>query len=82
MAIADDLPAVMGDPQELQQVLLNAVVNARQAIEAIGRPGQGVARATRYRRKHATSCSGPTGRCCKAVQPGQAARVLERVASE
>ena len=40
VAIPDDLPAVMGDPQELQQVVLNAVVNARQAVEASGRPGQ------------------------------------------
>src|SRR5438552_5797835 len=40
VAIPDDLPAVIGDPQELQQVVLNAVVNARQAIAAAGRPGQ------------------------------------------
>ena len=40
LAIPDDLPPVIGDPQELQQVLLNAVVNARQAIAATGRPGQ------------------------------------------
>ena len=40
VAIPDDLPAVLGDPQELQQVVLNAVVNARQAVEAAGRPGQ------------------------------------------
>jgi signal transduction histidine kinase len=40
VAIPDDLPAVIGDPQELQQVVLNAVVNARQAVEATGRPGQ------------------------------------------
>ncbi len=40
VAIPDDLPAVIGDPQELQQVVLNAVVNARQAVAAAGRPGQ------------------------------------------
>ncbi len=39
MTMADDLPAVIGDPQELQQVVLNAVVNAIDAIEASGRPG-------------------------------------------
>ena len=39
VAMADDLPAVMGDPQELQQVVLNAVVNAIDAIEASERPG-------------------------------------------
>ena len=38
--VPSDLPAVMGDMQELQQVVLNAVVNARQAIESTGRPGQ------------------------------------------
>jgi len=39
VSVPKDVPAVAGDPQELQQVLLNAVVNARQAIEAGGRPG-------------------------------------------
>jgi PAS domain S-box-containing protein len=39
LTMADDLPAVIGDPQELQQVVLNAVVNAIDAIEASGRPG-------------------------------------------
>ena len=38
--VPSDLPAVMGDMQELQQVVLNLVVNARQAIESTGRPGQ------------------------------------------
>jgi PAS domain S-box-containing protein len=40
VSLPDDLPVVTGDPQELQQVLLNAVVNARQAIDGTGRPGQ------------------------------------------
>jgi signal transduction histidine kinase/ActR/RegA family two-component response regulator len=40
VSVPKDVPAVTGDPQELQQVLLNAVVNARQAIENGGRPGQ------------------------------------------
>jgi signal transduction histidine kinase/ActR/RegA family two-component response regulator len=40
VSIGNDVPAVSGDPQELQQVLLNAVVNARQAIEGTHRPGQ------------------------------------------
>ncbi|HZI22512.1 MAG TPA: ATP-binding protein [Gemmatimonadales bacterium] len=40
VAIGKEVPAVAGDPQELQQVLLNAVVNARQAIESSGRAGQ------------------------------------------
>src|SRR5213595_22535 len=40
VSVSNDVPAVAGDPQELQQVMLNAVVNARQAIETTGRPGQ------------------------------------------
>jgi len=39
VTMPDDLPAVIGDPQELQQVVLNAVVNALDAIEASERPG-------------------------------------------
>ncbi len=40
VTIPEDLPAVLGDPQELQQVLLNAIVNAEQAIAATGHPGK------------------------------------------
>jgi signal transduction histidine kinase len=29
---ADDVPAVLGDPQELKQVFLNLVINASQAV--------------------------------------------------
>jgi two-component system NtrC family sensor kinase len=39
VAIADDVPPVTADPQELQQIVLNGIVNALQAIEATGRPG-------------------------------------------
>src|SRR6266702_46904 len=38
--IPSDVPAVVGDQQELQQVLLNALVNAEQAIAATGQPGK------------------------------------------
>ncbi len=38
--ISDQVPPILGDPQELQQVLLNAIVNAQQAIESAGRPGK------------------------------------------
>src|SRR6266699_188553 len=38
--VEDSVPAVIGDPQELQQVLLKALVNAEQAIAATGRPGK------------------------------------------
>ncbi|HEY6224851.1 MAG TPA: ATP-binding protein [Gemmatimonadales bacterium] len=40
VVIAPNLPLVTGDPQELQQVVLNAVVNAQQAIAETGRPGR------------------------------------------
>ncbi|HVH68750.1 MAG TPA: ATP-binding protein [Gemmatimonadales bacterium] len=40
LSIPAEVPAVAGDPQELQQVLLNAVVNARQAIEGSHHPGR------------------------------------------
>ncbi|HEV8266486.1 MAG TPA: ATP-binding protein [Gemmatimonadales bacterium] len=47
VAIDDQVPTVLGDPQELQQVVLNALVNAVQAIEATGRPGKVVLTARR-----------------------------------
>jgi two-component system NtrC family sensor kinase len=71
VAITDDLPAVMGDPQELQQVVLNAVVNARQAIEATGRPGKVLIVASRTD-DHVTLAVEDTG-------PGVPAEMLERV---
>ncbi|HET9708971.1 MAG TPA: ATP-binding protein [Gemmatimonadales bacterium] len=38
--IPAEVPPITGDPQELQQVLLNAVINALQAITGTGRPGR------------------------------------------
>ena len=40
VAFGSQLPHLRGDPRELQQVLLNAVVNATQAIAATGQPGR------------------------------------------
>jgi two-component system cell cycle sensor histidine kinase/response regulator CckA len=40
VAFGSQIPHLRGDPRELQQVLLNAVVNASQAIAATGRPGR------------------------------------------
>jgi signal transduction histidine kinase len=40
VAFGSQLPSLRGDPRELQQVLLNAVVNARQAIQDKGGPGK------------------------------------------
>jgi two-component system sensor kinase FixL len=36
LALADALPAVVGDPVQLEQVVLNVVMNASEAIEAAG----------------------------------------------
>ena len=36
----DDLPLLVGDPHQLQQVLLNILNNAYDAIEEAGRPGR------------------------------------------
>lgn len=40
VTFGSQLPNLRADPRELQQVLLNAIVNARQAIAATGRPGK------------------------------------------
>jgi len=37
LALADDVPPILGDPDQLQQVLLNLSVNAVQAVGASGR---------------------------------------------
>ena len=71
VSIDDRVPAVLGDPSELQQVLLNAVVNALQAIEASDRPGKlfiGAERSDRF----VTLTVEDTG-------PGVASDMLERV---
>jgi PAS domain S-box-containing protein len=41
--LADDLPAVLGDPVQLQQVLINVVVNAMDALDAVPPPGRRIA---------------------------------------
>src|SRR5881394_2590214 len=71
VSIPNDVPALSGDPQELQQVVLNAVVNARQAIESSGRPGQIIiaAQATDH---HVVVTVDDTG-------PGVPAEILDRV---
>lgn len=37
VSIADDLPALHVDPRQVQQILLNLVINARDAMEASGK---------------------------------------------
>src|SRR3989454_1082254 len=71
ISIPHDLPAVSGDPQELQQVMLNAVVNAGQAIEGTGRPGQ-IAIAGRSTDHHVLVTVDDTG-------PGVPPEILDRV---
>ena len=45
-ALAPSLPPVMADGHQLQQVVLNLVTNAEQAIEETGRPGRLVVETT------------------------------------
>jgi len=71
VSVPKDVPAVAGDPQELQQVLLNAVVNARQAIETGGRPGQ-IVIAAQATGQHVVVTVEDTG-------PGVPPDILERV---
>jgi signal transduction histidine kinase/CheY-like chemotaxis protein len=71
LVIGDDVPTVLGDPQELQQVLLNAVVNAVQAIEIAGRPGRVTITAQRTE-GHVVLSIEDTG-------PGIPAEILDRV---
>src|SRR3989441_626256 len=69
--IPSDVPAVTGDAQELQQVLLNALVNAEQAIAATGRPGK-VAFSSRRTDDRLVILVEDTG-------PGGAPEILDRV---
>jgi len=69
--IPSDVPAVTGDAQELQQVLLNALVNAEQAIAATGRPGK-VAFSSRRTDDRLVILVEDTG-------PGVAPEILDRV---
>jgi CheY-like chemotaxis protein len=71
VSVPNDVPAVAGDPQELQQVVLNAVVNARQAIEGTGRPGQ-ITVAARLSDHHVLVTVDDTG-------PGVPPEILDRV---
>ena len=71
VSVPKEVPAVAGDPQELQQVMLNAVVNARQAIESAGRPGQ-IAIAARSSDRYVLVTVEDTG-------PGVPPEILDRV---
>src|SRR5437660_6899064 len=71
VSVANDVPAVAGDSQELQQVMLNAVVNARQAIESTGRPGL-IAVTARSSDHHVLVTVDDTG-------PGVPPEILDRV---
>src|SRR5438094_8596999 len=71
VSVPNDVPAVAGDPQELQQVMLNAVVNARQAIESTGRPGL-IAVTARSSDHHVLVTVDDTG-------PGVPPEILDRV---
>lgn len=71
VALPPDLPAVMGDTQEVQQVVLNGVVNALQAIEGVGRPGRIEIRGQRT--------DGHVNLVIEDTGPGVAPQALERL---
>jgi len=71
VSIPNEVPAVAGDPQELQQVMLNAVVNARQSIEGTERPGR-ISIAARASDHHVLVTVDDTG-------PGVPPEILDRV---
>ena len=71
VSVPNEVPAVAGDPQEVQQVLLNAVVNARQAIEGTDRPGR-IAIAARASDHHVVVTVEDSG-------PGVPPEILDRV---
>jgi signal transduction histidine kinase len=71
VSVAPDLPVMIADPQELQQVVLNAIVNARQAIEGTGRPGQ-ITLTARRTDHHIVATVDDTG-------PGVPPEILDRV---
>ena len=71
LQLPEDLPEVMGDPQELQQVMLNAVLNAQQAIASTGRPGT-ITIAARRANGHVLLLVEDTG-------PGVPPEILDRI---
>jgi signal transduction histidine kinase/CheY-like chemotaxis protein len=71
VTLANDLPPIKGDPQELQQVLLNAIVNAQQAIAATGQSGRVVVSGQRAEH-HVVVTVEDTG-------PGIPTEILDRV---
>ena len=73
LEVAPDVPAVYGSPNQLQQVFVNLINNAAQAIASTGRPGTVTIRARRWLDGVAVDVS-DTG---PGVPPDLAERVFE-----
>lgn len=83
-ALEQDLPAVMIDPVQVEQILLNLCINARDAMDGAGKIAVGVRLAAHGPGPRCTSCRKPAdGRYVElAVSdtgPGIAPQVLERM---
>ncbi|HEX8740159.1 MAG TPA: PAS domain S-box protein [Casimicrobiaceae bacterium] len=82
--LEQDLPAVMVDPVQVEQILLNLCINARDAMDGAGKIAVGVRLAANSAALRCTSCQRPAdGRYVElAVSdtgPGIAPQVLERM---
>jgi CheY-like chemotaxis protein len=82
--LEQDLPAVMVDPVQVEQILLNLCINARDAMDGAGKIAVGVRLAANGAALRCTSCQRPAdGRYVElAVSdtgPGIAPQVLERM---
>jgi PAS domain S-box-containing protein len=73
--IADDLPPILADRSQLQQVLINLTVNSAQAIRDSGRPGS-----IRLEARASSAASGPTVRIAIVDDgPGVPSEILGRL---
>jgi PAS domain S-box-containing protein len=73
--IADDLPPILADRSQLQQVLINLTVNSAQAIRDSGRPGS-----IRLEARASSDASGPTVRITIIDDgPGVPTEILDRL---
>jgi C4-dicarboxylate-specific signal transduction histidine kinase len=73
--LLDDLPAVIGDRVQLQQVLVNLILNAADAMSGIGERERVMT--VRTRREGAASVLVEVEDCGKGLAPGQLDRIFD-----